>query len=213
MASDTRELGPTARRRLVTLIEGAGGYQEIAARMAMADGKRAPSKNEIEAQALRLARLVKGTVRLTMKSLNLISKALAKSPRELLDLLLDQTLSLPASVTEEPESDEIPGIEAREDNWKAPETDTSRIYRRLNKASELTARVQYGRYQTIAEMVVGAPPHRQLGASKTRTWVLSGLGMLTLPQSPVLAKVATIRTAIEGNQCALLLLRSSVAYA
>ena len=139
MASDTRELGPTARRRLVTLIEGAGGYQEIAARMAMADGKRAPSKNEIEAQALRLARLVKGTVRLTMKSLNLISKALAKSPRELLDLLLDQTLSLPASVTEEPESDEIPGIEAREDNWKAPETDTGRIYRRLNKASELTA--------------------------------------------------------------------------
>jgi hypothetical protein len=94
MALDTRELDTTAVRRLEALIEAAGGRQHVAARMAAANGKSAPSKDEVESQALRLTRIV-SSGRATIRSLNLIAAALEKPLPELLSLVRQPAIPSP----------------------------------------------------------------------------------------------------------------------
>jgi hypothetical protein len=136
MASDTRELNPAAIARLEALIEAAGGRQHVAARMAAANGKAAPSKSEVESQAVRLTRLA-SSKRATMKSLKLVADALEKPLAELLLLVFQSTTSSSLNATgtfdatgQEPQTTS---------HWRQPGTETERLYQRLKRASELTA--------------------------------------------------------------------------
>ena len=141
MASDNRELDAAAVDRLTKLIQAAGGRQDVAARMAEANGIARPSKPQVASQAKRLRRiLTPGDV--TIKSLNLVAKALGKPLTELLAYLFgDATepatsaaprLGLGQSQLRDESRNTDPG-------WLAPGTETGRLYLRLNKASELTA--------------------------------------------------------------------------
>lgn len=141
MSSDNRELDAGALDRLEKLIVFAGGRQQVAARMALANGTSAPSKEQIESQTQRIRRIVQSG-KVTIKSLDLIATALEKPLSELLPFLFGESA--------QPSTSASPGLGASESptqgkskntvsRWLASETEVGRLYRRLNKASELTA--------------------------------------------------------------------------
>jgi len=138
MASDTRDFDVAALGRFEALIASAGGRQQLAARMAVANGKPAPSKDEIETQARRLTRIL-DSGRATMKSLNLVAAALEQPVSELLSSLFEPPI--PAAAATATRSDENQSREAENSasRWRTPETEIGRLYQRLNRASEVTA--------------------------------------------------------------------------
>jgi hypothetical protein len=140
MSSETRKLDGAAIAQLEALVASAGGNQQVAAGMAAAYGTTAPSKGQIASQAQRLRRILKsGDV--TIKSLDLIAAALGWPLSELLALLFDQRMvsadsaAREADVAKSHTQDESGSSSSR---WRLPETETGRLNRRLNKASELT---------------------------------------------------------------------------
>jgi hypothetical protein len=134
MAPETRKLDEAARERLSALIDRFGGRREVAARMAQAGKTRRPGKEEIEAKILRLRRLVDGDVGLTPTSRKLIAEAIGISGVELLCQLFPEEFP-----TAPPTRKQVIQTDNGQQDPEDPETDTGRIYRRLNKASELTA--------------------------------------------------------------------------
>jgi hypothetical protein len=138
MASDTRDFDVAALGRLEALIASAGGRQQLAARMAVANGKPAPSKEEVESQALRLKRILKSR-RATMKSLNVVAAALEKPVSELLSLLFEPPIPAAAAAATRSDRGQDREAEKSASRWRAPETETGRLYQRLNRASEVTA--------------------------------------------------------------------------
>ena len=141
MSSETRELAPAALARLETLIILAGGRQLVAARMAVANGIVNPSKEEVDAQLQRLRRAF-GSGKATIKSLILVAAALARPLPEFLAEMLAEPGPSRTPAVSIPTSDD--GTAPVHDNGPslgfAPDSETGQLYRRLNKASELTTR-------------------------------------------------------------------------
>jgi hypothetical protein len=129
---DNRQFDADALSQLEQLIEVAGGHQAVALRMAKATGKD-PNPTEISAATKRLTRVLE-TGNATMKSVNLIAPAIDVLTKELLDL--SSPIRRPgnakpvgkARVAAEPIAP-----------WLDPNTESGRLYERLNRASELTA--------------------------------------------------------------------------
>jgi hypothetical protein len=109
--------------------------------MTVANGIATPSKEQVASQAKRLGRILESG-NATIKSLGLIAEAVGKPLGDLLPYLSGNSTLLAASTA--------PGLDDGQSRaegegrngdpaWLAPETETGRLYLRLNKASELTA--------------------------------------------------------------------------
>ena len=137
MASDTRYPDVAAIGRFEAFISSVGGLRKVAARMAVANGSSTPSKDQIELQVRRLTRVSSGSV--TMAMLNLIAEAVARPFDELLAMVSHQPDPACAPAATEPDTNNRREPETGSERWRAPETETGRLYQRLNEASDLTA--------------------------------------------------------------------------
>jgi hypothetical protein len=132
MSADTRTLDENAVRRLEKLWEPWGSRNRFAGRVAeIANNTSAPTPEQVATQAQMLGRIIRGKA--TTRARQLIAEALGMTLAEL-DAILFASAAAPAA---------RPGAQPRAERgspaWLAPDTETGRLFRRLNRASELTA--------------------------------------------------------------------------
>jgi len=131
---DNRYFDDAGVCRLEALIAAAGARQEVARHMAEAKGNGSPSKDEVAAQAIRIKRIV-ASRSATMASLRLIAPALEVEFGDLLALSSPERRSPRA----EPSPARTHKTEEQIAPWLDLNTESGRLYERLNRASELTA--------------------------------------------------------------------------
>jgi hypothetical protein len=133
MSADMRTLDENAVRRLEKLWEPWGSRNRFAGRVAeIPNNTSAPTPEQVATQAQMLGRIIRRKT-ITTRSRKLIAEALGMTLAEL-DAIL-----FPGAAAPVVRPSAQPRAESSSPAWLAPDSETGRLFRRLNRASELTA--------------------------------------------------------------------------